>query len=107
MMDKKEIEKLVTRYRNKADRAFELYQESGITRYGTTARNNENLADALRIAASAADEHNTLISLRGSMANLASRAQVIMDTQSYSENADMIEAFFRDFLSLCRMYGLI
>ena len=55
-MDKKTLEALAERYQKRADHAFENYQETGIKRYDTERNNMEDLADALRMAANAADE---------------------------------------------------
>lgn len=60
-MDKKTLETLAERYQKRADRAFENYQETGIKRYDTERNNMEDLADALRMAANAADEHNAYV----------------------------------------------
>lgn len=70
-MDKEKLYKLAERYQNKADTAYNAYQETGITRYDTARRNNEDLAEAIRAAAAASDEHNELVHLRGNMADLA------------------------------------
>ena len=64
-MDKEKLYKLAERYQNKADTAYNAYQETGITRYDTARRNNEDLAEAIRAAAAASDEHNELVHLRG------------------------------------------
>lgn len=42
-MDKDKLYKLAERYQNKADTAYNAYQETGITRYDTARRNNEDL----------------------------------------------------------------
>lgn len=64
-MDGNELEKLAERYQQRADRAFENYQETGIKRYDTERNNMEDLADALRMAANAADEHAAYVGMRG------------------------------------------
>lgn len=46
-MDKKKLMELAERYQHKADTAFQNYQETGITRYDTARRNNEDMAEAL------------------------------------------------------------
>ena len=63
-MDKKKLMELAERYQHKADTAFQNYQETGITRYDTTRRNNEDMAEALRMAASAKEDHDRMIHLR-------------------------------------------
>lgn len=64
-MDKKKLMELAERYQCKADTAFQNYQETGITRYDTARRNNEDMAEALRMAASAKEDHDRMIHLRG------------------------------------------
>ena len=64
-MDKKKLMELAERYQRKADTAFQNYQETGITRYDTARRNNEDMAEALRMAASAKEDHDRMIHLRG------------------------------------------
>ncbi len=64
-MNKEELKNLADKYRKKADTAFQNYQETGVTQYGSSFRRNEELADALRMAADAADEHFAYISLKG------------------------------------------
>lgn len=60
-MDKKKLMELAERYQCKADTAFQNYQETGITRYDTARRNNEDMAEALRMAASAKEDHDRMI----------------------------------------------
>lgn len=68
-MDEKKLLELAERYQRKADTAFQNYQETGITRYDTARRNNEDMAEALRMAASAKEDHDRMIHLRGGSAN--------------------------------------
>ena len=49
-MKKEELMKLADSFQKKADAAFENYQETGMSRYGSAYRRNEELADALRPA---------------------------------------------------------
>ena len=65
-MDRSELEKLAERYQQKADRAFENYQDTGLRRYDTERNNMEDLADALRMAANAAGNGGNPISCRKS-----------------------------------------
>ena len=73
-MDEKKLLELAERYQRKADTAFQNYQETGITRYDTARRNNEDMAEALRMAASAKEDHDRMIHLRGVLSQLAWRA---------------------------------
>lgn len=72
-MEKKEIEKLVDKYQKRADNAEAAYQETGAARYNTTYWNNQELADTLRIALSAKDDHEALRDMRMMLSNFASR----------------------------------
>lgn len=74
VLPKKELEKLAAKYQAKADEADATYQETGMSRYYTSKTRNEDLADSLRMAAAASDEHQELVSLRMVMTNYMSRA---------------------------------
>lgn len=74
VLPKKELEKLAAKYQAKADEAEATYQETGMSRYYTIKTRNEDLADSLRMAAAASDEHQELMSLRTVMTNYMSRA---------------------------------
>ena len=78
MISKENIEKWIDRNRRKADKAFQTYQETGISRYLNEYNNAEELADALALSLDAADEHLALVNLRGELCNLADRAEQIL-----------------------------
>lgn len=73
-MDKKRLLELAEKHSAKADTAFRNYQETGITRYSTAWHREEELADALRIAAASVEDHMTLVHLRANVAEWISRA---------------------------------
>lgn len=73
-MTKAELEKLAEAYRQKAEAAYQAYQETGMTRYSTQRRKNEDLADALYMALNANEEHDKLTHLRGNLSELAGYA---------------------------------
>jgi len=102
-MKQADIEKLVDRYQAKADKAFNNYQETGVQRYQSEWHRNEDLADALRIAAGAADEHNALISLRGHLASIGAKAQDLGTFHDYPE----VDALLKEIRAIARSYGLI
>ena len=99
-MDKKKLMELAERYQCKADTAFQNYQETGITRYDTARRNNEDMAEALRMAASAKEDHDRMIHLRGVLSQLANRA-------SEEDRPRKMQAVLGELLSAARMQGLI
>lgn len=90
----------------KADTAFQNYQETGITRYDTARRNNEDMAEALRMAASAKEDHDRMIHLRGVLSQLAWRAAEA-NRASEEERPRKMQAVLGELLSAARMQGLI
>lgn len=101
-MNKDELLKMAEGYQDKADRNFQYYQETGTTRYHREYRKNEQLADAMRMAAAAADEHNKLIHLRSNLSTLAGEAKRI-------DNGDVLalNSLKKNLLVLARLEGLI
>lgn len=100
-MTEKELYALAEKYQAKADRAYQNYQEAGITRYDRERRNAEELADALRMAAGAADEHMKLIRLRVEVSNLAGLAK------RAEGDSVQLETLRRSVLSIARSHELI
>lgn len=105
-MDKKKLMELAERYQHKADTAFQNYQETGITRYDTASRNNEDMAEALRMAASAKEDHDRMIHLRWVLSQLAWRAAEA-NRASEEERPRKMQAVLGELLSAARMQGLI
>lgn len=81
-MKREELEALAERYQGKADKAFMNYQETGMARYDREHRNNEDLADALRMAAKAADDAHKLTDLRVTLSTLADKARKLRSLQN-------------------------
>lgn len=106
-MDKKTLEALAERYQKRADHAFENYQETGIKRYDTERNNMEDLADALRMAANAADEHNAYVGMRGSFVGLVTIAQKIELAEDEKSREELADKLVKDLLSYGRMYHWI
>ena len=107
-MDKKKLMKLADSYRAKADAAYENYQETGAARYYNSYHRNDDLAEALQMAATAADEHNALIVLRAELAHFAFRAAMATSKQrTESEKAELAAALATDIAVYGRMHGLI
>lgn len=82
------------------------YQETGITRYDTARRNNEDMAEALRMAASAKEDHDRMIHLRGVLSQLAWRAAEA-NRASEEDRPRKMQAVLGELLSAARMQGLI
>ena len=76
-MTKDRLKQMAANFRRKADKDFQNYQETGIGRYGNSYHRNEELADALDMAAAAADEHAAYIHMKYQLAVFAHAAQDI------------------------------
>ena len=101
-MKKEELLALADKYQAKADADFQNYQETGMTRYGTSYRKNEELANALRMAADAADEHYAYIALKAQMATFTQRSQELKYADEEKKEAQT-EALLRDMVA----YGVL
>ena len=107
-MDKKKLMKLADSYRKKADAAYQNYQETGATRYCNSYHRNDDLAEALQIAANAADEHNALIAIRGELAHFAFRAAMATSKhRTESEKSELAAALASGIVVYGRMHGFI
>ena len=108
-MTKAELTALAERWQAKADRAMARYQESGLARHNREREQAEALADALRIAAFAADDHDELISLRGAVYCLAVKAHAAVDALGVPDRAtdrNILTDLARNIISTARLYGL-
>ena len=107
-MDEKELEKLIDQYQKRADTAEQAYQETGMQRYYTTHWTNQNLADALRIALSAKEEHETLHDMKMMLSNFASRgAAAISPQRAPDERAELAVRLVAEVADYGRRNGLI
>lgn len=77
-MTQDQLLKLAQRYDDKASKAYYNYQETGMPRYDRERANAEDLADAMRIAAAAAEDHSKLIALKAEVRDLAYRADITL-----------------------------
>lgn len=93
MIDKKMLEKMIARQDEKAERAFRNYQETGTGRYDTERRNAEDMAEALRAAYNAAEEHAALVSVKGQITWWAGKAEALLRHEKLPAD---VESFARD-----------
>lgn len=105
-MNKEAIEKLASRYQEKADKDYSSYQDSGIKQYLYSYHKNEDLAVALRIAAGAADEHQAYIALKLRMVEFIQRAQRAAGTPVDFEKEVIIKALIQDMIQYENLEGL-
>ena len=75
MLTVSEIYDMAEKYGAKAAAALDKYQETGNSRYDRQKREAEDMEEALRLAAGAAGEHQSLVHLRGELAYLANLAK--------------------------------
>lgn len=104
-MNRNDLELLAEKYQMKADRAYRNYQETGITKYDRERRQNEDLADAMRMAAAASDDHHALIHLRGAVASLASEAKHIEFVPD-DQKPKALEALRKNLISSANLAGV-
>ena len=108
-MTKVELIALAERWQTKADRAMERYQEDGLARHNREREQAQDLADALRVAANAADDHSELISLRGAVYCLAVKAHAAVDALDAPDrrrDRDILTDLARNVISTARLYGV-
>ena len=108
-MTKVELITLAERWQAKADRAMDRYQEDGLARHNREREQAQDLADALQIAASAADDHSELISLRGAVYCLAVKAHAAVDALDAPDRAsdrDILTDLAHNVISTARLYGV-
>ena len=99
MMSKAELEVLAKKYAVKADKAYQNYPETGISRYSREYHNPEELFYAFQAAANAAEEHAALLGMQMVMHNLAGRAQK-------ADTEEAARAVLEELVSYARMMGL-
>lgn len=106
MLSKLELESLAEKYEAKASRAYQNYQETGISRYDRERRNAEDLASAMRMAASAERDYTKLVNIRGTVSMLASKALSAMKEPADKREAAM-EKVLKDLVAMAVMEGLV
>lgn len=108
-MTKAEIAVLAEHWQAKADRAMDRYQEDGLPRHNREREQAQALADALRVAANAADDHSELIGLRCSLILLTNKSHAALnalDTPDRASDRDILTDLARNVISTARLYGL-
>lgn len=96
-LSREELGKLAAKYQEKADRAYQNYQETGMTRYDRERRNAEDLAEALRAAANAVEDKQALNSLRADVVWLAALAD---ERIAEAAPREQLEAILQNLISV-------
>lgn len=102
-LKKAELEAMADRWEKRAQKALLRYQESDQRRYLREKENAEDLADALRMAANAEEDHSQLVSLRGMLAGFGMKAARICEGLSDQTPDKLAE----EIAACARMYDLI
>ena len=97
---KEKLVTLIDKFEAKAAKDFDNYQQTGITRYSSAYHNAQDMADALRMALDAADDHHALIHMRTNISMLAGEA-------ARAKTAAEKDHVLKQLVSLARMNGLI
>lgn len=106
-MTKAELETLSERWRNKSESALERYQETGTQRYYREYCNAEDLADALKMAAEAADTSAANIHIKAQLADFAYKAWLIGHTDEESEKIKKTKDLLAELVSFGVTEGVI
>lgn len=106
MLTNKDLEAMIEKFDAKAEKAYRNYQETGMSRYDRERTRNENLADALRMALNAADDHIAAVDLRCNLADLGHRAQLLLRNRDTAPIED-VEQLLRDVAASATLRGLI
>ena len=77
-LSKNQLDFLAAKYQLKADKAYDNYQATGISRYDRERRNAEDIAEALRAAANSVDDHTALGHLRAEFVWYAGQADAAL-----------------------------
>lgn len=98
---KDELIAMAKKYDDKASKAYYNYQETGTQRYHREMENAEDMADALRMAASAEEDHNKLLNLRAELQNLAYKCDLMLE--QYGPDMDHTPAL-KQIISLAEVF---
>lgn len=105
-MTKEELVLLAQKHQIKADREFQNYQETGITRFYTAHKKHEDMADAFRMAANASEEHHAYIAMRAQLSDFAHKAKVLKYTAA-DQRETRTDALLREIVSYGVLHGFI
>ncbi len=108
ILDEKELKKLIEKYDKRADNALQLYQETGAKRHYTANYTSQNMADALRVALQAKEDHEDLQNMKLELSNFASRgAAATSQLRPESERAELAAILAKELADYGKRNGLI
>lgn len=100
LLSKKDLEELAESHQQKADKAYEVHQETGIPRYRREYDRNSDYADAFRMAADAVDDKMRLISMRSNLSILAGSADELLENGA---GIDELKAFAKKVIAVAEI----
>lgn len=101
IVPKETIEKMIDQADDRAERAYRNYQETGTQRYKREQEKAEDLADALRMALSAYDDHTKLRALKAELITLGTDAhKALTDGSQEAEEQNL-----RQIVSIAKLYA--
>lgn len=101
LVPKETIEKMIDQADDRAERAYRNYQETGTQRYAREQEKAEDLADALRMALSAYDDHTKLRALKAELITLGADAHKALAGGSQEAK----EKILRQIVSIAKLYA--
>ena len=100
IVPKETIEKMIDQADDRAEKAYRNYQETGTQRYKREQEKAEDLADTLRMALSAYDDHTKLEALKAELITLGTDAhKALTDGDQAAE-----EQILRRLISVAKIY---
>ena len=93
IVPKETLKKMIDQADQKAEQAYMNYQETGIRRYEREYQKAEDLADALRMALSAYDDHTKLVALKAELIILAKDADDVLTNGVVEDCEDIVIRF--------------
>ena len=104
IVPKETIEKMIDQADRKAEQACMNYQETGTQRYERERQKAEDLADSLRMALSAYDDHVKLGALKADLMILANDADNILAHGVVEDCEDVVIRFLHLTEHYCGMH---
>ena len=104
IIETKKLDELIQKYEKTAEKQFQNYQETGLRRYEKAYEDAQDLADTLRMARDAAEDHQKMLNYQSTISIWGSRAQSIKYPENDPEGAEQL---IKDVAAMARVYGLL
>lgn len=100
-LTKDDLLKFAEKYNTRAESAYRNYQETGLARYDRERRNAEDMAEAMMAAASAAEDHNALLSVRSEFIWVAHNAEAALSTDDHEKMVEILKGVINYASAVC------